>query len=349
MATRRILEEEQMNDLEELPAIRNLNRQQRGQKKDPRYVLKHLPQEVAVQLAAQKETQDEFEFSYHASRHERQWIANSLGEFYQHKWLEDVLRLIKGGKEAHVYQCTADPLVTGLERPYVAAKIYRPRRFRNLKNDHVYKEGRSLLDSDGRQIIDDRMLRAIQQHTAYGMDLMHTSWIEHEYKALCLLHEAGCDVPVPLRRGNNAILMAYIGGDEIPAPTLNSVSLKPKEARRIFERVLENIDKMLAKDCIHADLSAYNILYWQGQIRLIDFPQAIDPHNNRSAWQIFERDVIRICEYFERQGVPSQPRQIARSLWKAHGHRTSPDVHPALLDDQDEGDRVYWESLEQST
>ena len=35
-----------------------------------------------------------------------------------------------------------------------------------------------MLDADGRQIIDDRMLRAIQQRTAYGQDLMHTSWIE---------------------------------------------------------------------------------------------------------------------------------------------------------------------------
>ena len=60
--------------------------------------------------------------------------------------------------------------------------------------------------------------------------------------------------------------MAYIGGDEIPAPTLNSVSLKAREARRLFERVLENIEKMLTKACIHADLSAYNILYWEGQI-----------------------------------------------------------------------------------
>ena len=192
------------------------------------------------------------------------------------------------------------------------------------------------------------MLRAIQQRTAYGQDLMHTSWIEHEYQALCLLAEAGCDVPVPLRRGNNAILMAYIGGDEIPAPTLNSVSLKAREARRLFERVLENIEKMLAKDCIHADLSAYNILYWEGQITLIDFPQAIDPHNNRSAWQIFERDVTRVCEYFTRQGVRSQPRQVAASLWKTSGHRIDPEVHPALLDDQDEGDRAYWERMNQS-
>ena len=141
MATRLILEDEPMEDLEELPAIRNLARQRRGQKKDPRYVLKRPPPEVAALVAAQKETPDEFEFSYHASRHEREWITNSLGEFYEHKWLDDVLRLIKGGKEAHVYQCTADPLVTGLDQPYVAAKIYRPRRFRNLKNDHVYKEG----------------------------------------------------------------------------------------------------------------------------------------------------------------------------------------------------------------
>ena len=64
--------------------------------------LKCPPPEVAALVAAQKETPDEFEFSYHASCHEREWITNSLGEFYEHKWLDDVLRLIKGGKEANL-------------------------------------------------------------------------------------------------------------------------------------------------------------------------------------------------------------------------------------------------------
>ena len=294
------------------------------------------------ELALQDDTEGSFDFSYHATRHERVWIVDSLGGFYEGRWLDDVLRLIKGGKEAHVYHCLANDSVVGLDQPFIAAKVYRPRQFRNLKNDHQYREGRQDLDSDGRLITDDGMVHAMTKRTVYGLELLHASWIAHEYKTLQVLFEAGLDVPRPLATANNAILMSYIGGEEVPAPTLNSVSLHKAEAQRLFERVLHNIEGMLAHRRIHADLSAYNILYWDGEITLIDFPQAIEPGANQNAYRIFERDVTRVCDYFSRQGVKSSPRQLAAGLWKAYHYPQLPDVHPRLLDPDDERDMTFW-------
>ena len=56
--------------------------------------------------------------------HERQWVINSTISFYQNKLITDLTRLVKGGKEANVYVCTA-----GENVPYelLAAKLYRPR------------------------------------------------------------------------------------------------------------------------------------------------------------------------------------------------------------------------------
>ena len=127
-----------------IPTIRNMPVErppaQRGAA--PRRKPSRDPQKVKAELAAQPETQGEFDFSYHASRHERLWIVNSLGGFYEDHWLDDVLRLLQGGKEANVYQCAANPnSIPGVE--YLAAKVYRPRQFRNLKNDHLYREGRA--------------------------------------------------------------------------------------------------------------------------------------------------------------------------------------------------------------
>ena len=102
-----------------------------------------------------------------------------------------------------------------------------------------------------------------------------------------MLKQAGADVPAIFDSGNNAILMSYIGEAEMPAPALNKVDLDPAEARELFERVLQNVEIMLAHDRVHGDLSAYNILYWDGEITLIDFPQAISPKDNRNAWFIF--------------------------------------------------------------
>lgn len=340
----------QDGDLEEIEAIANIRNipgreRHASLKQRPSAPPRRRPPQASPERAAQDDTQVSFDFSYHASRHEQVWIVGSLGAFFDEgEWLDDVLRLIKGGKEANVYQCLAKDSVVGLRTPYIAAKVYRPRRFRNLKNDHLYREGRQNLDADGRQINDDRMARAMAKRTDYGQELLHISWIAHEYKTMQALFDAKLDVPRPLVTANNAILMAYIGGDDVPAPTLNSVSLGRKEAQRLFERVMYNIESMLARQRIHADLSAYNILYWDGEITLIDFPQAIEPETNRNAFRIFERDVIRVCEYFSRQGVRSNPRQLASGMWKAHHYHQIPDIHPGMLNPEDENDQAFWRS-----
>ncbi|MBN2550120.1 MAG: hypothetical protein JXB15_13230 [Anaerolineales bacterium] len=335
-----------LDEIENLPTIRNLPRSKVRSKptaNKSRLCVQPIQDEIA-QLVEQPDGEDHFNFTYSASHHERQWIVNSLGGFYDSQWLDDVLHLIKGGKEAHVYQCLANPSVPNLEQPYLAAKIYRPRMFRNLRKDHVYREGRQNLDENGHAIINSGMIHAMHRHTAYGQELLHTSWVEYEFQALCVLFEAGADVPHPYARGNNAILMSYIGGDDVSAPTLNTVDLRQKEARQLFDRVLHNIQVMLDHHRVHGDLSAYNILYWNGDITLIDFPQVVDPQVNRNAFGIFERDVTRICEYFASQGVKSNPRRIAADLWKAHDLRQMPEVHPALLDEEDETDRAFWQS-----
>ena len=314
---------------------RELGNRRRRPPKRPQYVDKEFIEQV--------EGAGSFDFSYHATRHERQWIVDSLGGFYEGHWIQDVLRQVKGGKEASVYQCLAG--VATQQNGYLAAKIYRPRMFRSLKKDHLYREGRSDLDEDGNVILDHGMTHAMHKRTQYGKELLHTSWIEHEYQALVNLHAAGADVPVPYARGNNAILMGYIGGSEMPAPALNDIELEPDEARVLFIRVFRNIEVMLEHGLVHADLSAYNILFWEGKVTLIDFPQAIHPNENRNAFRIFERDITRVCEYFARQGVKSSPSRLAAEIWMRYKYPLRPEVHPHLLDEENPSDRAYWSSL----
>jgi RIO kinase 1 len=120
--------------------------------------------------------------------------------------------------------------------------------------------------------------------------------------------------------------------------------LEKAEARVLFDRILYNIEGMLRMDLVHGDLSAYNILYHGGEIVLIDFPQVVTPEGNRSAFEIFLRDVTRICEYFQRQGVERDAEGLARKLWTSRGLRTSPDANPFLLDPDDDANLGYWET-----
>jgi RIO kinase 1 len=252
--------------------------------------------------------------TYAPARFEEVWLRASLASFYEEEWISDVLASVKGGKEANVYRCRAHPN-TG-ER-LLAAKVYRPRQFRNLRNDKAYRDGRAVLTPEGRAVkrSDHRMMRALGKKTAFGQQVAHTSWLMHEFTTLQQLYQLGAAVPRPIAANENALLMSFCGDERQAAPTLNNVRLDRSEAQQLFEEALRNIELMLAQGLIHGDLSAYNLLYWDGRITLIDFPQVSNAASNRNARLIFERDVRRVCDYFISQGVQTQPHQIADELW----------------------------------
>jgi RIO kinase 1 len=265
-----------------------------------------------------------FTTTYRPSRHEEGWLLESLRSFYDRELITDVLAHVKGGKEANVYCCEADPAI-GVD--LLAAKVYRPLQFRAIRNDSLYRHGRDVLTSTGRAVkkTDHRIMRAIGKKTRFGTEVMQTSWLMHEYKTMEQLCGAGGAVPRPIAVSDNAILMDYCGEAGWGAPTLNEVELDPNEAAPLLQDVLYNVELMLQHNLIHGDLSAYNILYWAGEITIIDFPQATNSLTNCDAYAILERDIARVCEYFARQGVQREPAAIIDDLW----HRY---VMPADID-----------------
>ncbi|MEN6480258.1 MAG: RIO1 family regulatory kinase/ATPase, partial [Anaerolineales bacterium] len=159
----------------------------------------------------------------------------------------------------------------------------------------------------------------IAGRTRFGESLIHTSWLMYEFTAMQTLFEAGADVPEPYAAEANAVLMAYLGDERSAAPTLNTVSLDRAEAQMLFERTLHNIELMLGLGLVHGDLSAYNILYWQGVPWIIDLPQVTLIEGNRRAHAILERDIERLCDYFRRQGVTCEAGAICDDLWYRYG------------------------------
>ncbi|MGZ9164137.1 MAG: RIO1 family regulatory kinase/ATPase domain-containing protein [Anaerolineales bacterium] len=328
------------DELDDHEQTDNFINKDKRRKRFPDRHFKYVREASSEFLKGQDDSRRNFNFTYPAARFEEWWLLESLGDFYEHKWITDVLRRVKGGKEASVYLCRSG---AAIDYPWVAAKVYRPRTLRNLKNDGQYRVGRTDLDAEGNAIVKDGDLHAMQKRTNYGEELRHQSWIAYEFQTLERLHAEGADVPKPYAMEKNAILMDYIGDVGTAAPTLNSVTLEPDEARPLFERVIRNIDLLLSNQRVHGDLSAYNILYWDGDITLIDFPQVVQPETNPAAWNIFLRDVTRICQYFNSQGIRSNARKLAADLWTAHGHRIVKEVDPRDLDAEKKEDRRLWE------
>jgi RIO kinase 1 len=257
------------------------------------------------------ESGSEAGYTYYGTDSQRQWLAQNLDPLVQGKWITGVLYTVKSGKEATVYCCAAHPS-TGVD--LLAAKVYRPYRARAMVNDALYREGRDTRDERGRVVRDRRRRRAMRK-SGWGRQEGMASWIEHEYETLYLLHDVGVDVPAPYAQIGHTILIEYLGDEEQPAPMLSRVRLSPDEAQPLYERLMVNVELMLACGCVHADLSPFNVLYWQGEVKVIDFPQAVDVYRNPSAFYLFHRDIDRLCRYFEQWGVACAPFTLATEIW----------------------------------
>lgn len=266
--------------------------------------------------AAKAEAQvDVFNPTFKGKQFEENWLLESLGGFYSNHLIADILSQVKGGKEANVYCCGAHAQL-GVE--LVAAKVYRPRMFRNLKNDAAYRAGGEVIGEDGKTMFKSREQRAIAKRSKVGLQMLHGSWLQNEYGALNALHAAGAHVPRTYGVSENAILMTYLGERETAASPLAHVRLEREEALPLFRSIVEDIRIMLANDLVHGDLSAYNILFWEGEYLIIDFPQAVNRWKNPNARAFFERDVLRVCEYFATCGVRGDPRRLMENLWEGN-------------------------------
>lgn len=272
------------------------------------------PRESQEWLSSQLEGEDELPISYGAGESEVRLLRDALTIFYRDNLITEVASRVKGGKEANVYCCRAHPK-TGLD--LIAAKVYRPRIHRTLRNDAIYKEGRLMLDEDGKGILrDGRLKRAIAQKTDFGQEIVTFSWIEHENQMLHKLHGAGADVPRPIAHEGSAILMEYFGDINQPAPTLSSVEIPRQQAAAMLDRLLWHVELMLAHNSVHGDLSAYNVLYWEEKAVVIDFPQAVVALKNPHARRLLQRDIDRLAQYFARYGVRIDTAAVGNSLWQ---------------------------------
>jgi RIO kinase 1 len=277
---------------------------------------KRRTEAVKVLTAGAEELGSGRETTYKASRHEKVWLEESLGSFYDQSLIADVLFLVKGGKEANCYACephAALASATGLSR--VAAKVYRPRMLRNLRQDFIYRDGRTVLTGDGKAVknSDTRIMKALGKKTAFGAQVSHTSWLMHEFTALGELHAAGAAVPRPLASADNALLMEFIGSDTSSAPALSEVSLTLTQARDALKQIQKTLGFFKERGWVHGDLSAYNILWHDGRAVFIDFPQIMKLGDNPHAEKILQRDLTRVAEYFHRCGLD---QVTPETLWK---------------------------------
>jgi RIO kinase 1 len=231
-----------------------------------------------------------------------------LQRLFERGFLSEVLFELPSGKEAVVY------VVDG-PMGKLAAKSYTDERVRTFKADDVYREGRFISRT--------RRKKAMAEAKRTGLTPEQILWVEEEYRQLKDFDEAGIPVPTPVAREGGVILMGYIG-DDAPAPRLSEAALSPEEAEAAFKQSVDHLVKMLELGRVHGDYSAFNLLWWQGKVYVIDLPQVVMLERNKHARGLLERDVRSLLKSFKSLGVEVDPLEILGEVKRRAGYGAPP-------------------------
>lgn len=214
---------------------------------------------------------------------------------------------LKSGKEAEIFLLERRFATSGPR--LLAHKRYRPRypgkdelREKGFSNstsyrgDAIYKAGWNLRTRDRRAI-------GAGNRSRYGHELAAQLWPMQEWTMLRRAWEAGVPVPYPVERTEDGFLMTFIGDEEAAAPKLAQARLSPTELESAWEQMAEALRALTRAGLVHADLSGYNLLWWEGRLVVIDLPQAVEFTTNTDAFELLHRDVANVGEWFTRRGV----------------------------------------------
>lgn len=194
---------------------------------------------------------------------------------------------VSTGKEANIFHATDG------DGQAKAVKIYRVSNstFRNIAR---YIEG-------------DPRFKGVKRGTRPTI----LAWAQKEYKNLGRMALGGVHVPKPMAVLENILVMEYIGDESRPAPLLREIVIEDPAA--VFADVVANMRGIRGAALVHADLSEYNMLFWDGRVVIIDVGQAVPLDHPRSE-EWFRRDVANVARFFRQRGVEVTPATLERAV-----------------------------------
>jgi RIO kinase 2 len=141
-----------------------------------------------------------------------------------------------------------------------------------------------------------RHVRRVREHLK---DEPRCSWLNasrlgarYEFKVMTALYPK-VSIPQPVALSRHAIAMEFISGAQLLRVQLNN----PSECLDI---ILEQVSSAYSLGFIHADLSEYNIIISQEEVKIIDWPQAIRT-DHPNAPELLERDLSNVLKFFSRR------------------------------------------------
>ncbi len=240
----------------------------------------------------------------------------SLETLVDYGIIQEVIRPLMSGKEAHVYV-----VVSGGEE--CVAKVYKEATERTFKHRIEYTEGRRTRNT--------RDQRAINKRTRHGRRQDEAAWRNAEVDTLYRLRSGGVRVPEPINYVDGVLVMELVkGADGHPAPRLGDVEFEAAEANDVYQKLIREVVRMLCAGVIHGDLSEFNVLMGADGPVVIDFPQSVDPSKNQNARKLLLRDVENLHRFQARHCPKQKLRPYAEEMWALYEkNQLAPDTQLA--------------------
>lgn len=210
--------------------------------------------------------------------------------------VSEVNGCLSTGKEANVYHAMSTP------QPADSDAIVTPLH-RAIK---VYKTSILVFKDRDKYVTGEYRFR--QGYSKSNNRAMVKVWAEKEMRNLKRIHASSIPCPEPIHLRLHVLVMGFLGDKRgTPAPRLKDVILEGgDEANRWRQLYLQLLGYMriLYQKCrlVHADLSEYNLLYYQEKLWVIDVSQSVE-HDHPRSLEFLRMDIKNVSDFFRRKGV----------------------------------------------
>jgi len=130
-------------------------------------------------------------------------------------------------------------------------------------------------------------------------------WAEKELHNLAKMAKGGIRVPEIVVLKKHVLIMSFIGREGRPAPKLKDAAdqMSAKDLEIAYNQVVEMMEQLYTVcHLVHADLSEYNILWYEKEVWFIDVSQAVEPIHP-SGLDFLLRDCTNVSNFFSKRGV----------------------------------------------
>nr|WP_093611185.1 RIO1 family regulatory kinase/ATPase [Actinoplanes philippinensis] len=234
------------------------------------------------------------------------WVRTEYGA------VDTELGMLKTGKEADVFLVRR--AIPGTDKiSMLAVKRYRDGDHRMFHRDAGYLEGRRVRRS--------REMRAMNNRTAFGKEMISGQWSAAEFGALGRLWQIGQEsglvcVPYPVQLIGTELMMEFIGDWETgeAAPRLAQVRVDQDQLADLWRQMTDALSVLARAQVAHGDLSPYNTMVHDGRLVMIDLPQIVDVIANPRGGEFIARDVRNVAGWFRSRGLETDEDALIERL-----------------------------------